>query len=135
MARRDPIETYVRELGDELRAPRRARRRLLREVRAHLHDAVAAGRCDSLDTGHAAERALARFGPADEMASQFNRLPHRRRVLLRRALVPWLAAAAVLTTSASASVWAFQPGSAHSSERQSMAHASKHHRAHKARAK
>ncbi|HTU77873.1 MAG TPA: hypothetical protein VMF09_03865 [Solirubrobacteraceae bacterium] len=104
-----PIDVYMRELARELRAPRWRRRRILLEVRAHLLDAAEAERPHTADADAAAGRALARFGvAASETARQFNRGPSTRRLLLRRALVPWIAAVA-LTSIACASVWAFQP--------------------------
>ncbi len=38
----DPIDMYLDELKSQLRVPRRARRRILAEVRAHLLDAAEA---------------------------------------------------------------------------------------------
>ncbi len=108
MPARDPIDAYVSELRSELRVPRWRRRRIVLEVRAHLLDAAEAERAAGVDAGVAAERALARFGFASEHAAQFNRVPRTRSVLLRRTLVPWLAAG-VLTSMATATVWAFRP--------------------------
>ena len=109
MDTRDPIDAYVRDFARRLRARGAARRRILAEVRAHLLDAADAERCRASEPSLAAERAIARFGLAGETAGQFNGLATRRGVVLRRALVPWVAAVA-LTSGATASVWAFQPG-------------------------
>ncbi len=105
----DPIDAYLRELQRELRVSRWARRRIVLEVRAHLLEAAAAERAHGVDDEGAAERALVRFGLASDTARQFDGVRSKRTVLLRRALVPWVAAAAV-TSMASATVWAFQPG-------------------------
>ena len=120
MAGQDPIEAYLRELKHELRG-RRGRRRIVAEVRAHLLDATEAERTDSGRQGGAAERALARFGGAGEVACQFNRLVGRRRAVLRRALVPW-AAAVAFTSLATATVWASHPGASPSRPRPALGH-------------
>jgi hypothetical protein len=106
----DPIDSYLRELRSELRVSRWARRRIVLEARAHLLEAVEVERTRGLDEAEAAARALARFGLAGETARQFDGVSSKRTVLLRRALAPWVAALAV-TSMASATVWAFQPGS------------------------
>jgi hypothetical protein len=105
----NPIDAYLRELTGELRVPVWRRRRILAEVRAHLLEAAESERSTARDEQAAIARALARFGHAGQAASEFNRLARRRRALVRRALIPWIAAAA-LTSTASASVWAFEPG-------------------------
>jgi hypothetical protein len=106
----DPIDSYLHELRRELRVSRWARRRIVLEARAHLLDAIEVERTHGLDETAATELALARFGLAGETARQFDGVSSKRTVLLRRALAPWIAAAAV-TSMASATVWAFQPGS------------------------
>jgi hypothetical protein len=105
----DPIDSYLHELRRELRVSRWARRRILLEARAHLQEAVEAERAHGLEHDEAVERALARFGVAGENARQFDGVSSKRAVLLRRTLVPWVAAVTV-TSMASATVWAFQPG-------------------------
>jgi hypothetical protein len=106
----DPIDSYLHELRRELRVSRWARRRIVLEARAHLQEAVEAERTHGLKQDEAIERALARFGVAGETARQFDGISSKHAVLLRRTLVPWVAAVAV-TSMASATVWAFQPGS------------------------
>jgi hypothetical protein len=101
----DPIDAYLRELKRELRVRGRARRRILAEVRAHLLDAAEAEQSRGAEEGVTARRAVVRFGLAAETAGQFNTLAGRRGAVLRRALVPWIAAAA-LTSMATATVWA-----------------------------
>jgi HAAS domain-containing protein len=112
----DRIDAYVDELGHQLRVSRRARRRILAEVRAHLLDAAEAEQPWATDASGAAQRAVLRFGPAAETAGQFSRRAGRRNALLRRALVPSIAAFAV--TSTAATVWAFDPGRGPSQSRQ-----------------
>jgi hypothetical protein len=115
MVSSDPIGVYLRELQRELRVRGRARRRITNEIRAHLLDAADAERSKGAEEGSAARHAVISFGPAAETAHQFNNLPGRRGAVLRRVLVPWIAAAA-LTSTATATVWAFQAGPAPSQQ-------------------
>ena len=69
----DRIDAYLDELERQLRVPRRVRRRILTEVRAHLLDAAEAEQPGTTEGSCAAERAVLRFGPAAETARQFNR--------------------------------------------------------------
>jgi hypothetical protein len=115
----DPIDAYLRELKRELRVRGRARRRILAEVRAHLLDATEAEQTRGAEEGIAAQRAVVRFGLAAETTRQFNCLAGRRGAVLRRALVPWIAAIA-LTSTATATVWAFHAGPA--PPQQALAH-------------
>ncbi len=117
----DPIDAYLDELKSQLRVPRRTRRRILAEVRAHMLDAAEAEQSTANDGRRAAERAVLRFGLAAETALQFNRLGGRRKTLLRRALAPSIVAVAV-TSMATATVWAFGSGPARSRLRQAPAH-------------
>jgi hypothetical protein len=105
----DPIDAYLRELKRELRVRGMARRRILAELRAHLLDAVEAEQSRGAEEGVAAQRAVVRFGLVAETARQFNCLAARRGAVLRRALVPWIAAVA-LSLMATATVWAFHAG-------------------------
>jgi hypothetical protein len=123
----DRIDAYLDELKRELRVPRRARRRILTEVRAHLLDAAEAEQPSTAEGSCAAERAVLRFGPAAETARQFNRRAGRRNALLRRALVPSIAALAV-TSMATATVWASAPGPAPPRSRQAPDHLAQRHR-------
>jgi hypothetical protein len=123
----DPIAAYLEELERQLRVPRRARRRILTEVRAHLLDAADAEQPSAAGGRCAAERAVVRFGLAAETAHQFNRPGSRRNALLRRALVPSIAALAV-TSMATATVWAFGPGPAPSRSRRAPDHLAQRHR-------
>jgi hypothetical protein len=107
----DPIDAYLRELKRELCVRGRARRRILAEVRAHLLDAAEAEQSTGVEKGVATQRAVVRFGLAAETARKFNCLAARRGAVLRRALVPWIAAVA-LTSMATGTVWAFQAGPA-----------------------
>lgn len=85
------------------------------EVRAHLLDAVEAELSTGAEEGIAAQRAIVRFGLVAETARQFNCLAARRGAVLRRALVPWIAAVA-LSLMATATVWAFHAGPAPSQQ-------------------
>jgi hypothetical protein len=58
------IESYLTSLGSELRVPRRARTRILAEVRDHLEEAVAAG--------VPAPDAVASFGDPHDLAARFH---------------------------------------------------------------
>ncbi|HSZ05413.1 MAG TPA: hypothetical protein VK778_09465 [Solirubrobacteraceae bacterium] len=122
----DRIDAYLHELERQLRVPRRARRRILTEVRAHLLDAAEAERSWTAEGGYAAERAVLRFGSAAETARQFNHRAGRRNALLRRALAPSIAAFAV-TSMATATVWAFGPGPAPSRSRKAPDHLAQRH--------
>jgi hypothetical protein len=54
----DPIDTYLDELESQLRVPRRTRRRILAEARAHLLDAAEAEQSRADDGTCAAQRAV-----------------------------------------------------------------------------
>jgi hypothetical protein len=123
----DRIDAYLEELKRQLRVPRRTRRRILTEVRAHLLDAAEAEQPWAANGRCAAERAVLRFGPAVETARQFDRRVSRRNALLRRALVPSIAAVAV-TSMATATVWAFGPNPAPSQSRRAPDHLAQRHR-------
>lgn len=117
----DPIDAYLDQLKSQLRVSRRTRRRILTEARAHLLDAAEAEQSSTAEGLCAAERAVLRFGLASETARQFNCRAGRRNALLRRALVPSLAAFAA-TSMATATVWAFGPGPAPSRSRHAPGH-------------
>jgi hypothetical protein len=123
----DRIDAYLDELERHLRVPRGARRRILTEVRAHLLDAAEVEQRWTAEESCAAERAVLRFGLAAETARQFNFRAGRRNALLRRALVPSIAAFAV-ASMATATVWAFGPGPAPSRSRQAPDHLAQPHR-------
>jgi hypothetical protein len=67
----DPVSRHVAELERALHGPARVRRSMIREVRAGLHDAVAAYREGGLDHERAAARAVRDFGPIREIAPHF----------------------------------------------------------------
>jgi hypothetical protein len=71
MAEHELIEAYLADLAHALELPRRARRRVLAEVRDHLECAAAARRVEGLAPPAAAVRAVAAFGPADVVARRF----------------------------------------------------------------
>jgi hypothetical protein len=98
----------------------------LTEVRAHLLDAAEAEQPWTTDASAATERAIHRFGHVADTAGQFNRRAGRRNALLRRALVPSIAAFAV--TSTAATVWALGPGPAPSGSRRAPDRLTHRHR-------
>jgi hypothetical protein len=115
----DLLDAYLGDLKRALRGPRRKRGRILLEIRAHLLDAAEAEPSWRTDEGLATERAILRFGPAAETARQFNRCAGAKP--LRRAIAPLIAALAV-TSTATATVWAFSPGSGAPRSRRAPSH-------------
>jgi thiamine biosynthesis lipoprotein ApbE len=87
-------EQLLAQLAATLRGPRRARRRLLEEIREDLSDAVQAELNASVDAVTAEAVVLARFGDASTVAIRWNSEHAKRIVALRRNLVLVLAAAA-----------------------------------------
>lgn len=59
------IDEYLRELREHLRVSAFVRRRIVRELEAHIHDATRAAREDAERT------AIARLGPAPDVAALF----------------------------------------------------------------
>lgn len=102
----DPIALYLDELKAHLRARGLRRHRILCEVQSHLRqrraDLQRMGMCESRE---AEREAIARFGDAEEMAAQFNRLDRRSRPFERRLIALWLAWIAAMAMG-SATVWA-----------------------------
>ena len=115
------IAEYLEELAPHLR--RRRRRRILTEVGAHLLDAAAAAERGGTEPELAATAAVARFGPPDRVARQFNAVRAQRGTIVRRVSAVMLAGAATASLG-TATVWALEPGTG--------AHAH-HHRTHPAR--
>ncbi|GAA1998442.1 permease prefix domain 1-containing protein [Catenulispora subtropica] len=67
------VDAYVDDLAWRLRVGMRGRRRITREVAAHLADLVAEEEAAGLTPQAAARRATARFGAPEELAAEFNR--------------------------------------------------------------
>jgi hypothetical protein len=67
------VDAYVDDLAWRLRVGMRGRRRIVREVAAHLADLVAEEEAAGLTPQAAARRATARFGAPEELAAEFNR--------------------------------------------------------------
>ncbi|NUR57357.1 MAG: hypothetical protein HOV87_01385 [Catenulispora sp.] len=67
------IDAYVEDLAWRLRVGMRGRRRIMREVAAHLADLVAEEEAGGLTPQAAARRATTRFGAPEELAAEFNR--------------------------------------------------------------
>jgi hypothetical protein len=91
-------QELLAELAAALRGPRRARRRLLDEIREDLRDAVQAERNTGADAARSEAEVVARFGDATTVARRWNREHARRSVALRRNVVLVLAAAATAAT-------------------------------------
>jgi hypothetical protein len=67
------IDAYVDDLAWRLRVGMRGRRRIVREVTAHLADLVAEEEAAGLTPQAAARRATTRFGAPADLAAEFNR--------------------------------------------------------------
>ena len=65
-------QVWMRELHDSLSGPRRARRRLLHELAAHVEDAVAEEVANGASHEQAEATALERLGPADEIGRRWS---------------------------------------------------------------
>ena len=78
------IERAVTAYAAQLRGPRRARRRLVDEVEAHLHDAVQAELAAGADRPAAENAVLERFGDLHASAQLWNRDRAVRRGASRR---------------------------------------------------
>jgi hypothetical protein len=70
MMKPDRIDAYLAKLGPLLRASPRDNARLLLEAAAHLRDVEAAARAAGVSPEHAADLAIARFGPAERVAEE-----------------------------------------------------------------
>ena len=68
-----PIDGYLAALVRELRVGAAQRRRVIAEVEDHLRTAAEKERAAGVGRGEAEEAALERFGPAEDIASRFNR--------------------------------------------------------------
>ena len=79
-----PIERAVAAYAAQLRGPRRARRRLVDEVEAHLHDAVDAELAAGASMPAAERAVLERFGNLHASAQLWNRDRAVRRGASRR---------------------------------------------------
>jgi len=73
------IEEYLAILQRNLRARPFARRRILREIEAHLLDAVGRERSGGTSREEAEQRAIARFGPAEGLAARLSEPSEARR--------------------------------------------------------
>jgi hypothetical protein len=93
-----PIEQAVAAYAAELRGPQRARRRLVDEVEAHLHDAVEAELAAGADRATAERAVLERFGDLHASARLWNRDRAVRRGASRRNAL--LLACAAVTAAA-----------------------------------
>jgi HAAS len=106
MSAEDPIAIYIRELKAHLRARGPRRRRIVSEVRTHLCERRSDIQRDGVSEPRAAaQEAIARFGDAERMAAQFNRVPRTLRPFERRLATLWLAWIAAMAMG-TATVWA-----------------------------
>ncbi|MCP9987658.1 MULTISPECIES: permease prefix domain 1-containing protein [Streptomyces] len=69
----DPVDAYVAALADSLHGPRRAKSRLVAEVRDGLDDAVSAHTCAGVPYERAARLAVRDFGSPDHLVPVFQR--------------------------------------------------------------
>lgn len=82
----DAIQEYLNKLANELGSGRRLRRRVRREIQAHLNEAVLEAGRQGFSAHEAERRALERLGPPELVAARFaEELPGRS--TLKRAFV------------------------------------------------
>jgi hypothetical protein len=81
-----PIASYLRVLDDELRLRRAPRRRLLVEAEDHLRSTAEELVCSGRSAADAEREAVARFGPASDVARRF---AHAAASSTARAAVAW----------------------------------------------
>jgi hypothetical protein len=106
MSAEDPIAIYIRELKAHLRARGPRRRRIVAEVQTHLCERRSDIQRDGVSEPQAAaQEAIARFGDAEGMAAQFNRVQRTLRPFERRLATLWLAWIAAMAMG-TATVWA-----------------------------
>jgi len=72
------IAEYLSELEGSLRVGRRAKRRILDEIEAHLRDAAASEQAHGMSREEAERLAIDRLGGAALFSAQFARMPSRR---------------------------------------------------------
>lgn len=105
-AKLDPIGAYLAELEAELGVRRLLRRRVLCEVRLHLHESAdELVQCNATTRSLAEREAVARFGGVEELARGLKSVCARRSLVANRLVtlsVAWAAAMAM----GSATVWA-----------------------------
>jgi hypothetical protein len=102
------VERYLADVAAQVRGA--GSRRLRAELRGHFDDAVAHHVASGRDAAEAAQFALARLGPADELAAAWRAQASMRRVRARRRAA--LVAFAAVTASALALVqhaWGHAP--------------------------
>ena len=89
------IERYLAELGRELPGKLRGKRRILREVEDHLHEAVSRLEAAGVRRPEAERRAVAAFGAPSVVAARFGPAVRARPWLVVLASAAALAVAAV----------------------------------------
>lgn len=65
-------DSYLAELHHHLRGRPLAKRRILREIEAHLEDAIRREMEEGVSRDEAERRAIDRLGPADELGQRFH---------------------------------------------------------------
>ncbi len=97
----DPRERFVRTLKRGLRCGPLKRRRVLREIAAHLDDTVAELRASGMTEAAAVHEALRRVGDAGTITSAFRKVRPRRARWVRRLRSPaWVAVGAMSLVTA-----------------------------------
>lgn len=87
------IDRYLERLGEQLRGSPRYRREILTEIRSHLAEIVEGADCSSAD-------ATCRFGDADQIARELNRVREAKRQRDFRRMMTGAAAAATAVLAA-----------------------------------
>jgi hypothetical protein len=97
----DPRERFVRTLKRGLRCGPLERRRVLREITAHLDDTVAELRASGMTEAAAVHEALRRLGDAGTITSAFRKVRPARARRVRRLRSPaWVAVGAMSLVTA-----------------------------------
>jgi hypothetical protein len=94
------IQEYLRELERRLRVGPMRRRRILRELEAHLLDSAAEEERTGLSRLEAERRAIERLGSVDDLVARFNTARRRRpsgRLIAVAAVVGFVTVALVLS--------------------------------------
>ncbi|MEV8517296.1 permease prefix domain 1-containing protein [Dactylosporangium sp. NPDC051484] len=117
MVNAGPIDAYIAALHGALRGPRAAKADLVAEARDGLIDAAARYEDAGLDRTAAERAAVEEFGPAADLAPEFQRelalAQGRRTAILVGAAIAAQSVVSELTWRHAATGWAWQPGRAY----------------------
>jgi hypothetical protein len=117
MSGEEHIACYLNELRGQLRLRGSRRRRVVKEIEAHLCERQSElQHRQKLQPAEAARQAIARFGDPRQLADQFNEAPRRVRILERRLVALWVAWIAAMGMG-TATVWAAVNSSEQSAHR------------------